>query len=166
MAVRPIRLFPEPVLMSPTILVRDFGPALADLVKDLTDTMIHSPGVGLAAPQIGRLERVSVIDVGRNKRKPAVCHGLLVLVNPILMKGGGSQVPREGCLSVPDLLANVLRFQEVVVRFQNERGETQTLESSGFEALALQHEIDHLEGKLFLDRVSNIKTDLFRRYRH
>lgn len=163
MAVRPIRLFPDPVLGIVSKPVREFGPALNDLVKDLTDTMFHSPGVGLAAPQIGRAERVSVIDVSRNKKKLAVCHGLLVLINPLLVKSGGIQTPREGCLSVPDLLANVSRHQDVVVRYQNLRGETCTVESSGFEALALQHEIDHLDGKLFLDRVSNLKTDLFRR---
>src|SRR5690349_20439118 len=108
MAVRPIRLFPDPVLAAPSKSVSSFGSTLHNLIKDLTDTMYHSPGVGLAAPQIGRLEQVSVIDVGRNKKKqPAVCHGLLVLVNPVLVQGWGGQIPREGCLSVPDFLANV-----------------------------------------------------------
>lgn len=163
MAVRPIRLFPDPVLAVPCKPIRHFDSALAELIKDLSDTMYHSPGVGLAAPQIGRSEQVSFIDVGRGKKKPAVYHGPIILVNPVLVEGNGVQVPREGCLSVPDLLANVSRYEDVVVKFQNERGEEITIQSSGFEALALQHEIDHLNGKLFLDRVANIKTDLFRR---
>lgn len=166
MAVRPIRLFPDPVLAELSKPVSVYGSTLKTLVQDLTDTMYHSPGVGLAAPQIGRLEQVSVIDVGRNRKKrPDVCHGLLILVNPVLVQGWGVQIPREGCLSVPDLLANVSRYEKVRVRYQNDAGESLVLETSGFEALALQHEIDHLNGKLFLDRVTNIKTDIFRRHR-
>ena len=166
MAVRPIRLFPDETLSSPSRAVSSFGTDLRGLVRDLWDTMRASPGVGLAAPQIGVLERVSVIDVGRvvrNRKTESSYSGPLVIVNPKILEGAGSQLPREGCLSVPDLLANVTRFLEVRVAYHDEGGEARELKARGFEALALQHEIDHLDGKLFLDRISNIKTDLFRR---
>jgi peptide deformylase len=107
-----------------------------------------------------------VIDVGRVVRQKKIDSsyaGPFVIINPCLLEAEGTQMPREGCLSVPDLLANVRRAQKVRVRCLNERGEEMTIAAHGFEALALQHEIDHLEGRLFLDRVSNLKTDVFRR---
>jgi len=167
MAVKKILLFPDPILStsSQTILFDDAD--LKSLVEDLIDTLYKSPGVGLAAPQIGVLKKISVIDVRHRKLKngqsPPANHGLLILINPVLLEGKGEQIPREGCLSVPDLLADVRRYQEVHVKTQTLEGEEKTIVASGFEALALQHEIDHLNGFLFLDRVSNIKTDIFRR---
>jgi peptide deformylase len=166
MAVRPIRLFPDDVLATPCRPVPDFGTEFASLVRDLWDTMRASPGVGLAAPQIGVGLRASVIDVERvlRSRKIETSYaGPLVIVNPRIVSAEGSQVPREGCLSVPDLLANVRRHQRVVVECLDEGGRRRTISAHGFEALALQHEIDHLDGMLFLERVSNLKTDLFRR---
>lgn len=166
MAVRPIVLFPDDVLSAPSKSVASFGEDVQSLVGDLWDTMRASPGVGLAAPQIGVSRRVSVIDVERvvrNKKVASSYAGPIVIVNPELISYEGAQTPREGCLSVPDLLANVTRHDRVRVRFFDERGNRRELEATGFEALALQHEIDHLDGKLFLDRVSNLKTDVFRR---
>ncbi len=167
MAVRRLLLFPDRTLSHPSKPVRDFGPALSHLIRDLTDTLNAGPGVGLAAPQIGVLERGSVIDVSRRRTRKGETlppsHGFLVLINPTLVEGRGAQVPREGCLSVPDLLANVRRFEEVTVRTQTPGGGERIVRARGFEALALQHEIDHLDGKLFLDRVANLKTDIFRR---
>ena len=126
--------------------------------------MKHSPGVGLAAPQIGVQKRVSVIDIGRvKKRGSSSYNGPLVLINPKFIEGRGEQIPREGCLSVPDLLANIQRFETVLVETQKMEGGRKIIQAAGFEALAIQHELDHLDGKLFLDRISNIKTDLFRR---
>jgi peptide deformylase len=113
----------------------------------------------LAAPQIGISRRVAVVDVSKKEKK----HGAFVMINPILLHGEGLQIPREGCLSVPDLLANVRRYQTVSIRFQDDTGSECFLKTDGFEALAVQHEIDHLDGKLFLDRVANLKTDVFRR---
>ncbi len=131
------------------------------------DTMYASPGVGLAAPQIGVLQRVSVIDVSRIKRKDNnQNHGLIILINPRFVATAGTQTPREGCLSVPDLLANVHRYADVTVETDTREGGKKTVKTHGFEALALQHELDHLDGKLFLDRVVNIKTDIFRRKIH
>jgi len=164
MTVRSIRFFPDPILSQPANTVQDFGPPLAGLVEDLTDTMIASPGVGVAAPQIGVSFRVSVIDVRRSSRKSVLgSHGLIVLINPILLRGENVQIPREGCLSLPDVLANVRRYETITVRTQTVDGNERIFKAQGFEALALQHEIDHLDGKLFIDRVLNLKTDLFRR---
>jgi peptide deformylase len=167
MAVKKILLFPDPALSTPSQPISSSEPTLTSLIADLTDTLYKSPGVGLAAPQIGVLKQVSVIDV-RHRKKPGQDaapenHGLIVLINPVLLKGTGEQIPREGCLSVPDLLANVRRYQTVTVRTERVDGGETVITASGFEALALQHEIDHLNGMLFLDRVLNIKTDIFRR---
>lgn len=166
MALRPIRLFPDNVLSMPCRPVTSFDRELQQLVTDLWDTLRNSPGVGLAAPQIGVSRQVSVIDVGRvvqQRKIESSCAGSFVMVNPVIVDQTGTQVPREGCLSVPDLLANVRRSKEVRVVFQDETGRRREMVAHGFEALALQHEVDHLNGKLFLDRVSNLKTDVFRR---
>lgn len=164
MAVRPIRLFPDPCLFQRCAPVLNFDRALLNVIVDLMDTMKASPGVGLAAPQIGVLERVSVIDAGRAKRKTSSSdNGPVVLINPKLIEGHGTQIPREGCLSVPDLLANVRRYETVLIETGLPEGGTKILRAEGFEALAFQHELDHLDGKLFLDRVTNLKTDVFRR---
>ena len=166
MSVRPIRLFPDSVLSTPCRSIETFGEPLGHLIQNLFDTMQASPGVGLAAPQIGVDLRVAVIDVGRvtkNKKVSSSYHGRIAIINPTLLEGRGNQVPREGCLSVPDLLANVGRHLEVDIAFFDPSGTMQKLTVSGFEALAFQHEIDHLSGTLFLDRVVNLKTDLFRR---
>lgn len=166
MAVKKILLFPDPLLSTPSQPV-ETSASLKALIEDLTDTLHKSPGVGLAAPQIGVLKKVSVIDVRRRKQKPGQSeipnHGRIILINPVLVRGHGEQIPREGCLSVPNLLGNVRRYLEVKIRTQLIGGGETIIEAAGFEALALQHEIDHLEGKLFLDRVLNIKTDVFRR---
>lgn len=166
MALRSLRLFPDPLLYQESRPVTDYGKSLKDLLQDLIDTLARSPGVGLAAPQIGVLKRVSIIDVSRIKahsKAQSSYHGIIVLINPVLTDASGTQIPREGCLSVPDWLASVKRFQEVTVRTETLEGGQKTIKSHGFEALALQHEIDHLKGKLFLDRVVDVKTDLFRR---
>lgn len=166
MAVRPIRLFPAPELSEPCDPIKDFDQALRQLIEDLWDTLYHSPGVGLAAPQIGISKQVSVIDTKRsfNKRtREAASRHQIVLINPAIEHTEGVQVPREGCLSVPDWLANVQRFERVVVRYRTPEGGEEEVDGRGFEALALQHEVDHLRGKLFIDRVVNLKTDLFRR---
>ncbi len=134
------------------------------LIADLMDTLAASPGVGLAAPQIGVAKQVCVVDIRHLKRKPLPAnHGLVVLLNPELIDGKGEQVPREGCLSVPDLLANVKRFARVTIRTDTSDNKSRVIHAEGFEALVFQHELDHLQGHLFLDRVANIKTDIFRR---
>jgi peptide deformylase len=121
--------------------------------------------VGLAAPQIGDGVRIVVVDVSEHPR--ATRHsGLLVLVNPVITTASGRAVAREGCLSIPDLTANVGRATEVEVEASDPEGAARTIRAEGFEARCLQHEIDHLDGILFLDRVASLTTDVFRRKRY
>jgi len=130
--------------------------------------MRSSPGgVGIAAPQVGMPWRIVVVDVSAHRRgSHEQNHGLLVLINPEILAMGGKQVVREGCMSVPDYTANVQRAQWVLVDALGRDGERKIIESIGFEAVAIQHETDHLDGVLFLDRVVSVKTDLFRRKKY
>jgi len=165
MAVLPIRLFPDPVLKEKASPVEGVTAEVSALVGDLVDTMRCSPGgVGISAPQVGELRRIVVVDVSAHRRGgQEQNHGLLVLVNPEILAMGGKQVVREGCMSIPDYTANVQRAQWVLVDALDGNGNRRIIESLGFEAVAIQHEMDHLEGILFLDRVVSVKTDLFRR---
>jgi peptide deformylase len=160
-SVRPILLYPDPILKQPTAPVSFKDPALPDMVQDLLDSLEASPGVALAAPQIGYAVRMIVVDVTR--KKGAHGHGLVVLINPRVLHQDGPRVVREGCLSVPDYTGNVRRFEQTVVEGTSPDGRVVILTTSGFEAQAYQHEIDHLEGTLFLDRLDSLSTDLFRR---
>ena len=139
------------------------GGADDTLARDLLDTMRVSPGcVGLAAPQIGVSRRAFSLDVSVHpKGKPN--HGEFVLFDPELLFTEGSEVRREGCLSVPDYTADVRRALRVVVRGIDATGHERVIDASGFEARALQHELDHLDGRLILDRVASVRTDVFRR---
>jgi len=168
MAVLPILQFPNPLLKEKCSPVDGITPEVAAAIDDLLDTMRASPGcVGIAAPQVGILKRILVVDVSEHKRgKREENHGLLVLINPEILARGGRQMVREGCMSVPDYTANVQRAQWVLVDALDRNGKQVILEAVGFEAVAIQHEADHLDGYLFLDRVFSIKTDLFRRKRH
>lgn len=127
----------------------------------MLDTLRASPGVALAAPQIGCPVQVIVVDVSRKKGETG--HGLVVLLNPRISRQERKRIVREGCLSVPDYTGNVLRFEQTVVEGLSPEGAPVTIEASGFEALAFQHELDHLDGTLFLDRIQSQDTDLFRR---
>lgn len=134
-----------------------------DLVRDLVDTMRASPAcVGLAAPQIGRSQRAFALDV-TDHPKTTTCHGLVVMFDPEIVQSAGRVVGREGCMSVPDLTANVRRAAEIVVRGRDPEGTQLIVATDGFEARAFQHEIDHLDGLLILDRVESLSTDVFRR---
>jgi peptide deformylase len=130
--------------------------------------MRASPGgVGISAPQLGVLKRIMVVDVSASRRGAQVeNHGLLVLINPEILAKGGRQIVREGCMSIPDYTANIVRAQWVLVDALDVEGRQMILESVGFEAVAIQHEVDHLDGILFLDRVASVKTDLFRRKKY
>lgn len=168
MAVRDILLFPHPLLKKTCDEVTSLDDASRALLKDLSDTMYASPGVGLAAPQIGITLRAVAVDVTRKPpsgKPPPPGHGLLALLNPRVVKSEGEQKFREGCLSIPDFLADIRRAAKVRVEGMDADGNPVMVEAEGFEAVALQHEIDHLDGLLFLDRVGDVKTDLFRRKR-
>lgn len=159
--IRPVLRLPERVLKQRA--VEATGQAIDSLVDDLVETMRASPAcVGLAAPQIGVSRRVIVVDVtGHPKTK--TCHGLVALIDPVIVDRSGKDSGREGCMSVPDLTANVSRSKRVVVSGKLRDGTETVIVTDGFEARALQHEIDHLDGMLILDRVSSLATDVFRR---
>ena len=161
MAVRPVNRLPDRVLK---LRAEEVGDASeADLVADLLETMDASPAcVGLAAPQIGISRRVIAVDVSSHP-KTTVNHGLVVLIDPVVIESNGREVAREGCMSVPDLTANVARATSIVVRGRTPEGDDRVIATEGFEARAFQHEIDHLDGFLILDRVDSLTTDVFRR---
>ncbi len=168
MAVLPIREFPDPLLKEKCAPVPGVTAEVSAFLDDLVETMRAKPGcVGIAAPQVGVLRRIVAVDVSAHRRASQESHhGLLVLVNPEILAMGGKQLVREGCLSVPDFTGNVQRAQWVLVDALDRNGKQVILESIGFEAVAIQHEMDHLDGFLFLDRVTSVKTDLFRRKRY
>jgi peptide deformylase len=164
MAVRCILTYPDPILKQVSATVESVDESVAAILDDLIDTMLDAGhSVGVAAPQIGILRRVVVVDVSKSKLGNDNNHGLLEMVNPNIIERSGSRVMREGCMSVPDYTGNVTRAEHIVVEFIDRSGQLQVIEASGFEAVAIQHEIDHLDGLLFLDRVSSLKTDLYRR---
>jgi peptide deformylase len=157
--IREVLLYPHPALKQVAREAHD--PAeIARVREDLLDTM-DSFGhcVGLAATQLGEMVRIVVVDVTGHK-KARNANGRLVLVNPRIVEAEGAEVGREGCLSIPELTANVRRATRIVV--EHDAG---TVGSEGFEARCLQHEIDHLDGLLFLDRVDSLTADVFRRVR-
>lgn len=164
MPARPLVFYPDPRLKTVCAPVADITGDIRAAAQDLLDTMDGGPPrtVGIAAPQIGVLSRIAVVDTSRNPKHPAG-HGLLLLVNPRIVAQGGEQFFREGCLSLPDYTANIRRFQSVTVEALDLDGTPISVDAEGFEAVVLQHEVDHLDGLLFLDRVANAKTDLFRR---
>jgi peptide deformylase len=161
MAVRSVVHLPERVLKQ---VAEPFdGDFDEQLIADLTETMYASPAcVGLAAPQIGVSRRAFVLDVS-NHPKVTTTHGLVALLDPVIVEATGKKVAREGCMSVPDLTANVARSTEIVVSGTDPDGERVVIATEGFEARAFQHEIDHLDGMLILDRVASLATDVFRR---
>nr|WP_320114108.1 peptide deformylase [uncultured Desulfuromonas sp.] len=164
MAVREVLVYPDPRLKE-MCQPAEVGHADTDaLVQDLIDTMYDSGhSVGIAAPQIGVCQRVAVVDVSNSKLGKKHNHGLVTMVNPTIIESTGSKVMREGCMSVPDYTGNVERAREIVVQFYDREGQDQVVRCKGFEAVAIQHELDHLDGLLFLDRVSNPKADIFKR---
>jgi len=163
MPILDILTYPNPLLKQTSSAVTSIDDSIRSLVQDLTETLDHHPGcVGVAAPQTGNLKRLIIIDASRN-RKPVPNSGRHVLINPVIDWQQGEETAREGCLSLPDFTANVSRATSIICRALTPDGQEVVIESSGFEARVILHEIDHLDGILFLDRVSSLKTDVFRR---
>ena len=159
MAFLPIRRFPDPILKEKAKPVQEIDDSLRKLVQDMAETMYAAPGVGLAANQVGFPLRLAVIDVTpANEPK-----NLLVLINPEIISAEGECTWDEGCLSVPDCNEEVKRNQKVIVRFLNLQAERMELAAEDLLAVALQHEIDHLDGLLFFDRLSPLKRRLLKK---
>jgi peptide deformylase len=158
--ILPIPPYPAPALRERSRELRDdeFGPELEKLVSDMAETMYHAEGVGLAAPQIGRNIRVIVYDLSPERNEPHA------MINPVILSSEGVQNTEEGCLSVPELRGKVRRPAKVVVEGRSVKNEPVRLEAMGLAAKMFQHEVDHLDGMLFCDRLSAAKRLTVRKY--
>lgn len=162
MAVLPVLTYPHPLLKQKIPKTDTSDIRIPSVLADLRDTMEHYPGcVGLSSPQVGHLFRCIVVNVSHSPRVTEN-HGLLQLVNPCILETSQWKISREGCLSFPNLLANVKRAQKIRIVASDEKGKKLDLFCLGFEAVAIQHELDHLDGILFLDRIRSSK-DLYER---
>lgn len=151
MAILSILEFPDPRLRTVAKPVTDFGPALQTLIDDMFETMYAAPGIGLAATQVNQHIQMLVLDVSEEKNQR------LVLINPSVVKKDGIQVYQEGCLSVPGIYADVERANQITVHAQDRHGQSITVDADGLLAVCIQHEIDHLLGKVFVDYLSPLK---------
>jgi len=162
MAVLEVLQYPDPRLKQVSVPVTVFDAGLRVFLADLEATMRAGPGsVGIAAPQVNQFIRIALVDVSSKPNIPQ--HGCLRLINPEIVLRAGEVKGREGCMSVPDFTGTVLRAQSLHVRHQDADGQWHEFDCEGYEARAVQHEIDHLDGLLFLDRVVSTRHDLFRR---
>ena len=159
MAILPIRIYPDPVLRVKCPPVERFDRELRELATAMVETMHHAPGVGLAAPQVGVELRLAVVDLSVGKDPEQ----LLVLVNPEVLAAEGSATEVEGCLSIPELTDKVERPERIRLGARDLQGEAYELEAEDWLARAIQHEIDHLDGVLFVDRLRGLRKDRARR---
>ncbi|UFS71554.1 peptide deformylase [Geomonas sp. RF6] len=157
--IRTILTYPDPELKKLSHPVTVINDKIRELVRDMAETMYAAPGVGLAAPQIGVHQRVVVIDIS-GQDEPS---DLIVAINPVIVHAEGESYEEEGCLSVPKYAANVRRHARVVAKALNLEGEEVTYRADGLLAIAFQHEIDHLDGVLFVDHLSPLKRSMFRK---
>ena len=153
MACLPILEYPDPRLRTRAVPVPEVNDEIRALVADLLETMYAAPGIGLAATQVDVHERVLVLDISEERDEP------LCLINPEILSKEGSVSYEEGCLSVPGVFEAVSRAERIVVRALDENGETLEFDAEGLLAICIQHEVDHLEGKLFVDYLSALKRD-------
>ncbi|MDG2525126.1 peptide deformylase [Stenotrophomonas sp. HITSZ_GD] len=160
MALLPILEFPDPRLRTKAALVdaaEVTTPGFQTLLDDMFQTMYDAPGIGLAASQVDVHKRFMVIDISEEKNAP------MVFINPQITAQDGGQVYQEGCLSVPGIFADVTRADTITVRFLDRQGQPQELTTGGLLAVCIQHEMDHLEGKLFIDYLSPLKREMVRK---
>jgi len=159
MAILEIRKYPEKVLKQKALPVTTFDQDLQVLIDNMIETMYAAPGVGLAAPQVGETKRLAVIDISsRDEKFP-----LLVIVNPVIVSSEDEVEFEEGCLSLPEYTAVVKRAEKVLVRALDRDGKPMEIEATDLLSIALQHEIDHLDGILLIDRISPIKREFFKK---
>ena len=157
MAIRSILHFPDPGLRNESKPVVEVDDDIRSLIDDMLETMYDAPGIGLAAPQINVFKRIIVVDTSEDKSAP------LVLINPELLETEGEEEMEEGCLSVPEIYETVRRAEWVRVKGLDRHGEPFEMEVHGLEAVCIQHEIDHLDGRLFVDYLSDLKRKRIRK---
>ena len=160
MAILTIKTFPDKFLSHPTKPVENIDGSLQDFIEDMATTMYEAPGIGLASIQVGHDESLLVYDIAPRDEKRA----LEVLINPRIVSQEGTTISEEeGCLSVPDFRAHVKRATQILVEGFDREGKTIKIEAEGLLAIVLQHEIDHLNGTLFIDRISTLKREMYKR---
>jgi len=152
MAILEIKEYGEPVLREKALPIKEITPEILNFTKDMAETMYADSGVGLAAPQVGVSKRIITIDGEED--------GLIVLINPVIVKSEGEVVAEEGCLSIPGIYSQVKRSSKVTVKALSENGDLIKINKEGITARALQHEIDHLDGILFIDRIGRMKRQI------
>jgi peptide deformylase len=150
--------YPDPILRQKAQPIETIDSEIQCLIDNMAETMYEAPGIGLAANQVGRALRVLVIDLQKEE-----CNGLIALINPELVSASGEITYEEGCLSLPEFYSSVKRHEDIVVCGLNRDGEKIEIEACGLLSIALQHEMDHLDGKLFIDRISPVARDIFKR---
>ena len=160
MAVLPIKKLPEKVLREPAREISEINGELQRLIDDMAETMYAAPGLGLAANQVARLHRLIVFDV---THRDGAARDLKVIINPCITEAAGELTREEGCLSVADFSAEVRRHARVTVKGLDREGKPLTITGEGLLAVVLQHEVDHLDGILFIDRISRLKRSLYLR---
>lgn len=158
--ILPILSYPNPSLKKRSSEVTSFDEKLHTLLEDMYETMLSRDGVGLAGIQVGEAQRILVINIPREDKKQYK-EDLLEIINPKIIKKEGEIFFTEGCLSVPNFYEDVMRFDEVEIAYQDRFGNLQTLHAQGYLAVAIQHEMDHLDGILFVDRLSMMKRKKF-----
>jgi len=157
MALLHILQYPHPGLREKARSVINFDKSITKLVEDMLETMYEAPGIGLAATQVNVAKQLLVIDTSESKDNP------LVIINPEIVEHSGEIITEEGCLSFPGIYANVPRFEEVTIKYHDIHGEEQRLEADELLAICIQHEIDHLQGKVFVDYLSSLKRNRIRK---
>lgn len=160
MSIRKIYQYPAPVLRQETKPVEKFDDELNQLVKDMAETMYDAPGIGLAAPQIGESVKLIVVDISKEREED---REYMAMVNPEIVAHEGSQLDDEGCLSVPELTSKVKRYKKIKVAYQDLEGNRLELDTEDRFAVVLQHEIDHLNGILFIDHLSSLKRNMYKK---
>jgi peptide deformylase len=167
MAILPILTYPDPRLAKKSEPVKEFGPELEKTCADMLETMYDAPGIGLAAPQVNILRQIVVIDIDydSSEDEPPVLtnQNPRVFINAKIVKKEGEILYKEGCLSVPGEYEEVLRSEKVTVEYYDVKGVKHSLEAEGLLAVAIQHELDHLDGRLFIDRLSFVKSRSIKR---
>ncbi|MFN2354313.1 MAG: peptide deformylase [Desulfopila sp.] len=159
MSIRKIYTYPAPVLRKKARKIEAFTPELRTLAEDMAETMYDAPGIGLAAPQIGESLQLLIVDTSRDQEN----REYMAVINPEIRDAEGNLIDEEGCLSVPDLTANVKRFQKITLAYQDLEGNRQELIAEDRFAVVLQHEIDHLNGILFIDHLTPLKRNLYKK---
>lgn len=159
MAILEIRKYPDEILKKKAEKIETLDGNLQKLIDDMIETMYKANGIGLAAPQVGISKRLIIVDTSPRQENQS----LIVLINPEIIQSEGEILSEEGCLSLPGFLTRLKRKERVLVRGTDRKGKEIEIEAEGLLARALQHEIDHLEGTLLIDRISPLKRELFRR---